>query len=151
MNVGLSGSVEYFNYNLVNFVALGAGTTADFLKETKNKELKGSLWSQAAYVGAKAYMPLFSADDTFGFLSGRFGYSAPRGNDLFGSATGGIYWSLGIGIDIDYFVLEAVYAKHNFVITFIDGTYLNLEDYSTVTLYVGIKSWWDFRDWAKKR
>jgi hypothetical protein len=58
------------------------------------------------------------------------------GKDLFESATGGLYWALGLGIDVDYFVLKAVYAKHTFGTN--DSTY-SKPDYSTITLYAGFK------------
>jgi hypothetical protein len=57
--------------------------------------------------------------------------------DLLNSATGGLYWALGFGINIDFFVIEAVYAQHKF------SYEINNNDkdanYSTITLYAGLK------------
>ncbi|MDR2644990.1 MAG: hypothetical protein LBB44_03285 [Endomicrobium sp.] len=135
MNAGLSGGIEFFKY-LGNIIALGLGTTIDLPREIKKKELKGSMSCLPIYVGAKARTPLHGLDDTYAFLSGRFGYSSPMGKDLFDSATGGLYLSLGLGIDVDYFVLEAVYAKHTFGT---NNSIFSKPDYSTITLYAGFK------------
>ncbi|MDR2251506.1 MAG: hypothetical protein LBD98_01525 [Endomicrobium sp.] len=136
MNVGLSCGVEFFKY-LGNIIALGLGTTIDLPREIKKKELKGNSMScLPIYVGAKSRTPLHGLDDTYAFLSGRFGYSSPMGKDLFESANGGLYWALGLGVDVDYFVLEAVYAKHTFGN---NDTVSSKPEYSTITLYAGFK------------
>jgi hypothetical protein len=136
MNIGLSGGIEFFTY-LCNIFALGLGTTIDLPREIKNKDLKGSMACLPIYFGSKLRTPLYGLNDTYAFLSGRGGYSFPMGGkDLFESTIGGLYWAVGLGIIIDSFLLEAVYARHNFGTN--DSIY-SPQDYSTVTLYLGLK------------
>jgi hypothetical protein len=129
INAGVSIGIEFFKY-LDNIIALGLGTTIDLPREIKKKELKGSMSCLPIYVGTKMRTTLHGLDDTYAFLSGRLGYSSPMGKDLFDSASVGLYLSLGLGINIDCFILETVYAKHTFDTN---------NCISSITLYAGFK------------
>jgi hypothetical protein len=136
MNVSISAGAEFFQY-FGNIFALGAGATIDLPKNFKDKNLKGSLSCIPLYVGAKARTPLSGFDDTYAFLSGRVGYSIPITKDFLDSTTGGLYWAAGFGVNINYIIIEAIYARHNFNYTL--NSVNKDADYSTITLYVGFK------------
>jgi hypothetical protein len=134
MNVGISAGAEFFKY-FGNIFAFGAGALIDLPRNFKDKNLEGSLSCIPLYVGAKIRTPLSGLDDTYAFLSGRVGYSMPMTKGFLDSATGGLYWAAGLGVNINCIIIEAVYARHNFNYAF--NSVNRDANYSTITLYVG--------------
>jgi hypothetical protein len=134
MNVGISAGAEFFQY-FGNIFALGTGAIIDLPRNFKNKNLKGSLSCIPLYFGAKARTHLSGFNDTYAFASGRVGYGMPMTNSL-DSATGGLYWAAGFGVNINFVIIEALYAIHNFNHRL--GSVNKNAPYSTITLYVGL-------------
>jgi len=140
-NVGVSAGFEYFQY-FGNIFAAGAGAVYDMPREFKNgDQAKGSVSFLPIYVGAKIRTPLYGLADNYAFLSGRLGYSAFMNNsaDWIQSSDGGLYYAVGMGVSISYFVAEAVYGINNLSYT-AAGTHKSYdENYSVLTIYVGFK------------
>ena len=138
-NIGISAGFEYFKY-LNNIVAVGAGASYDLPRKFKDDIIDGSVSFLPLSVAVKARTPIQGFDNNFPFIVGRIGYSAFMNNsDDIKSSSGGLYYSLGLGVSIDYLVIEAAYAANKFSFknpvtdTNLDGTY------STISLYVGFK------------
>ncbi|MCL2390646.1 MAG: porin family protein [Endomicrobia bacterium] len=135
-NVGISAGFEYFKY-LNNIVAVGAGASYDLPRKFKDNAIDGSVSFLPLSIAVKARTPLQGFDNNFPFIVGRLGYSAFMNNsDYIKSSSGGLYYSLGLGVSIDYLVIEAAYAANKFSFknpADKDGTY------STISLYVGFK------------
>jgi hypothetical protein len=71
------------------------------------------------------------------FLSGRVGYSPLMAKDTdWKSSNGGLYYGVGLGINLGVLVIEAVYSENKFSYTINDQ---KDGSYSTITLYAGLK------------
>lgn len=137
-NVGFSAGFEYFKY-FGNIVAFGAGAVYDFPREFKEDNIKGNISFLPLYVGLKLRTPLHGLENNYIFASGRIGYSSFMEDiNMMKSTSGGLYYAGGIGVCVSYFMFEAVYAVNN--LSYKDFANKNHdENYSTVTLYVGVK------------
>jgi hypothetical protein len=142
--IGTSAGFEYFQY-LNKVAALGLGAMYDFPRKTSdnNKE-------------TISFVPLFAAiklrtpphgldnDNTFMFCSGRIGASIPILSDLADGVKQktGLYCGAGIGFNINYIVIEAIYAINNFTVfpkSSEDDFGKNDWECQTITLYAGFK------------
>lgn len=140
LNMGISAGVEYFKY-FGNIIAAGAGAVYDLPRKFKDDDFEGNVSFLPMYVGVKVRTPLHGLENNYAFLAGRLGYSAFMYNDIdnIKSSSGGLYYSVGIGVSINVIVLEAVYSISNF--SFKDKFSGKKEDgkYSTIGIYAGFK------------
>jgi hypothetical protein len=130
---GFSVAAEAFKY-FSGIFALGLGASYDFPRKFSDDAMKHKLSFLPIYIGAKLRTPLLGLDNNFMFVSGRLGYSSVIiDNSEHDNFSGGAYYALGIGFNIDILLIEAIYAKNHFTETSKD------QDYQTITLYAGIK------------
>jgi hypothetical protein len=131
--VGYSGAIEFFKY-FKNVAAVGFGAMYDFPRKFENSSIKQSLAFLPLYVALKLRTPLQGLDDSFMFITGKAGYSSVMiEHSENNSSNGGAYYALGMGVSVDVFLIEAIYAISNY--TFSNES----KDYKTITVFAGIK------------
>ncbi|MCL2484745.1 MAG: porin family protein [Endomicrobia bacterium] len=136
-NVGVLIGFEYFKF-INNIVAFGAGASYDLPR--KFKDINSTNVSfLPMFVAVKARTPISGFDNNYPFIVGRMGYAAFMNDSSFiKSSNGGMYYSLGVGVSLDYLVIEAGYSKSAFSYT----TFSNLTqdgEQSAISLSVGFK------------
>jgi hypothetical protein len=142
-NTGVSAGLECFQY-LSNVVALGLGTQYDLPRRTakENTEICSFM---PVFAALKLRTPLSGLDNTFMFLSSRIGWNIPVTiSDLPQGASLkiGFYYGAGIGVSIESFVIETIYAKGSSSVQANDATGNNVKisvNLETITLYAGYK------------
>lgn len=141
-NIGISAGFEYFKY-FGNIFAAGAGAVYDLPRKFKDKDIDSSISFIPMYAGVKIRTPLESLNNNYAFLSGRIGYSAFMYKDIddISSSSGGLYYGVGLGVSIDYLVLEALYSISNYSYKVKPplGDETFNERYSTISIYAGFK------------
>jgi hypothetical protein len=145
LNVGLSAGFEYFKY-FGNIAAFGVGAVYDLPRKFKDDDISGNISFLPMYAGVKVRTPLEGLNNNYAFLSGRLGYGAFMCDDIdrIKSSSGGIYYSVGLGVSISYLVIEAVYAVSNYSYTTKrEGLFVSSktydDKYSAISIYVGFK------------
>jgi hypothetical protein len=138
--IGVSAGFEYFQY-LNNVAALGLGAMYDFPRKISDND-NGSISFVPIYAAVKLRTPAqgLDNDNTFMFCSGRIGASIPI---ISGLSDGekqkpGFYCGAGIGFNINYIVIEAIYAINKFSVSGDFGK-KNDCDLQTIALYAGFK------------
>ncbi|MDR3124373.1 MAG: hypothetical protein LBU10_00610 [Endomicrobium sp.] len=139
--IGFSAGFEYFQY-LNNIAALGLGAMYDFpRKAIDNDNDDDSISFVPLFAAVKLRTPAqgLDNDNTFMFCSGRIGASIPIISGLSDGAKQkpGFYCGAGIGFNINYIVIEAIYAINNFSVSGDFGK--NDFDCQTISLYAGFK------------
>ncbi|MDR1695562.1 MAG: porin family protein [Endomicrobium sp.] len=137
-NIGITAGFEYFKY-LNNIVAVGAGASYDLPRKFKSNTSGGSVSFLPMSVAIKARTPLHGLENNYPFIVGRLGFSAFMNNaNWIKSSSGGLYYSIGVGVSISNLVIEAAYGASKFSYNdpseqSFDGTY------STISLTAGFK------------
>jgi len=106
MSFGLGGDVYYY---VDPSVALGLGLIYNMDTSMKdNSDFKAGTTN--LYFAVKPKIALESETFTCIYFLGQLGYAMPRAS-ISSDLKGGIYWGIGIGTEIQSFIVEAIYGS----------------------------------------